>query len=143
MLADLEPADDPGPVMSLVMQADLLAEEPLFVGEVPFDQQLAGEIVVAGERARFAVLASSEIGMAVHRSLLLPHGHAMRTPGPTRSRPRRGPASTFGAALSTVARPSGAASSRTPSGQQPTTLSKPMLAWMPMRMRGRTSRSFA
>src|SRR6185437_14763101 len=144
VLADLQSAHDASPMQALVMQPDLLAEEPLLVGEVPLHQQLAGEIVVSGQGARLAILARpGEIGVPVHRTLLLPHGHATRTLGPTRACPRRGPASTFGAALSTVARPSRAASSRTPSGQQPTTLSKPMQAWIPIRMRGSTNLSFA
>ena len=73
VLADLQSAHDASPVQALVMQPDLLAEEPLLVGEVPLHQELAGEIMVADKRARLAVFATSgEIGVTVHRSFLLP-----------------------------------------------------------------------
>jgi hypothetical protein len=63
VLVDVQTADDAGPVQVAVMAAVLAEEVRLLVGEVALEQQLAGEVRVAGELGGPAARAFVPSGM--------------------------------------------------------------------------------
>ena len=75
MLDDLEPAHHADSVKPLVMLANILAKIELLVGEIAFDQQLAGEVVVPDKRPRLAFLAAA-LGAAAAPVTVKKVGHA-------------------------------------------------------------------